>query len=114
MLPATVAAQVRRDTTAKRDTAGVRRPGPGDTLRTRRDSAAIRDSLLRRGLTPGDTTRRELVKWAPTDSVMDDMMKRRGYAATRYQGDTVYFRADKRTINMLGRPSAVEREQTVM
>src|SRR5436309_1218628 len=97
-------AQIKRDSTQR-----------GDTLRNRgvtpRDSAARRDSTGRLRA-PGDTTHKELIHWEPPVSVMTELMSRRGYQTTRYQGDTVVFRDTTKTINLLGRPSGVERDQT--
>ncbi len=72
-----------------------------------RDSAA-RDSAAR------DSTRRELVKWAEADSVMRALLERRGYSATRYQGDRVVFDAKVRTLDLTGDPAAVGRGATLV
>jgi len=57
---------------------------------------------------------RELIKWNPIDSVMEALMKRPGYSATRYQGDQVVFNAQTRTLNLKGKKAGVERDQTVL
>src|SRR4051812_25178548 len=89
----------RRDTVAaKRDTVAARR----DT--TRRDSAAV-DSA---------TTQRDLIKWNPTDSVMEALMKRPGYSATRYQGDSAVFDARTHNLQLIGNKAGVNRDQTVL
>jgi hypothetical protein len=72
------------------------------------------DSLLRR-----DTTQRgkEIIRWGQPDSVMSALMSRPGYVTTRYQGDTVTFRALQRILRLIGSDSAragVEREQTTL
>ena len=57
---------------------------------------------------------RELIKWNPIDSVMEALMKRPGYSATRYQGDQVVFNAQTRTLKLKGKKAGVERDQTVL
>ena len=57
---------------------------------------------------------RELIKWNPTDSVMDALVKRPGYSATRYQGDQVVFDARTRTLALQGKKAGVNRDQTVL
>jgi hypothetical protein len=81
---------VRRDTLARQDT-------------TRRDSTAADSSRVK-----------DLIKWNPTDSVMEALMKRPGYIATKYQGDVVVFDARTRTLQLKGNPSGVNREQTLL
>jgi hypothetical protein len=66
-----------------------------------------------------DTTQRarEIVKWREPDSVMTALMNRAGYVATRYQGDTVIFRALERLLRLIGSDSSragVEREGTTL
>lgn len=89
---------VPRDT-ARRDTT-PRRPGARDTLG--------RDS------TGSDSTQRELVSWAPGDSVFQALLQRSGYAITRYQGDTVTFFAGSRRIALGGSPGAVQQGEAVI
>jgi hypothetical protein len=71
---------------------------------------------------PVDTTRRdstraeppaEIVKWAETDSVMEALLRRQGYAPTRYQGERVTFDATGKAIRIEGE-AAVGREQTIL
>ena len=90
--------------------AQVRRVAPPirDTARTRPDSTGP-DSLR-----ADSAQRRELIKWAESDSVLQSLMARPGYTATRYQGDRVTFNAQTRTLNLEGNPSGVQREQTVL
>ncbi|HMF87907.1 MAG TPA: putative LPS assembly protein LptD, partial [Gemmatimonadaceae bacterium] len=76
------------------------RPRP-DT--TRRDSVAADSSRTR-----------ELIQWNPTDSVMEALMSRPGYSATKYQGDVVVFNALTRTLQLKGNPSGVTKDQTVL
>ncbi|MEO7647915.1 MAG: putative LPS assembly protein LptD, partial [Gemmatimonadaceae bacterium] len=73
-----------------------------------RPDATSRDSASR------DSTRRELVKWAEADSLMRALLERRGYSATRYQGDRVVFDAKVRTLDLTGDPGAVGRGATVV
>jgi len=75
---------------------------------TARPDTAARDSVAR------DSTRKELVKWAETDSVMRALMERRGYSATRYQGERVVFDAKTRTLDLSGDPAAVGRGATLV
>ena len=83
-------------------------PPRRDTVRTRPDST-------KRDTTGVDTTRtKDLVQWNPTDSVMDALMKRTGYSATKYQGDVVVFNAKTRTLSLKGAKAAVNRDQTVL
>ncbi|MGQ0537631.1 MAG: putative LPS assembly protein LptD [Gemmatimonadaceae bacterium] len=85
---------------------------------TRRDSLARIDSLLRRAGRPGilpdtGTQPRELIVWAPPDSVITALTSRTGYSVTRYQGDTVIFRAKERLLRLKRSDSAqtgVERD----
>lgn len=51
---------------------------------------------------------------APTDSVMDGLLKRKGYSSTRYQGDQVIYDAAHRDLRMTGKPAAVSRGRTVL
>jgi hypothetical protein len=72
---------------------------------------------------PGDSARKDtlhapaLVAWEQTDSVMDALLSRPGYIATRYQGATVRFEAADRAIHLHGGDSAraaVGRQQTIL
>jgi hypothetical protein len=58
-----------------------------------------------------DTTR--LVEWAEPDSIMQELLSRAGYIATRYQGERVIFDAKGKEIIVLG-SAAVGREQTTL
>jgi hypothetical protein len=85
-------------------------PQRRDTVvRTRADSA-------RRDSTAADTTARqkELIKWNEPDSVMNALMKRQGYSATRYQGDVAVFNAQTHTLQLKGNKAGVSRDQTVL
>ncbi|MHB1225745.1 MAG: putative LPS assembly protein LptD, partial [Gemmatimonadaceae bacterium] len=84
---------------ARRDTT-LQRRGGRDTLG--------RDS------TGSDSTQRELVSWAPGDSVFQALLQRSGYAITRYQGDTVTFFAGSRRIALGGSPGAVQQGDAVI
>ncbi|MFL5563294.1 MAG: putative LPS assembly protein LptD [Gemmatimonadaceae bacterium] len=83
-----------RQQPAQRDT--VRR-APGDTTRAGRDS----------------TQQRELVKWAPEDSVTTELLHRDSTTATRYQADSVVFQATGRQIILNGN-AAVQRDQSII
>ena len=81
----------------------------------RRDTVRARPDTARRDTTAADSSRvKELIKWNPTDSVMEALMKRPGYVGTKYQGDVVVFNARTRTLQLKGNPSGVNREQTVL
>jgi len=92
-----------------------------DTL-ARRDSLARIDSLLRRQGRPGlinDSTsrQRQLIRWLPDDSVTTALLSRSGYTVTRYQGDTVIFRAAERILRLLRgekERSGVERDRATL
>jgi hypothetical protein len=99
--PVAANAQVRRDTTVRRDTIRV----PGDTVR--------RDSTQR------DSTSKFQVEWATPDSVMSALLSREGYTATKYQGERVVLRAQEKVIRLegkaaVGRPDAVLAGDTVI
>ncbi|MEW5916782.1 MAG: putative LPS assembly protein LptD [Gemmatimonadota bacterium] len=81
--------------------------------------AQARDTIGRRDLSRRDTLaqRKEIIVWAAPDSVMSALMSRPGYVATRYQGDTVIFRALQRVLRLVGRdsaPAGVERDQATL
>ncbi|MGI8619479.1 MAG: putative LPS assembly protein LptD [Gemmatimonadaceae bacterium] len=75
---------------------------------TARPNPMQRDTAVR------DTARRDIVKWAEADSVMRALLERRGYTATRYQGDRVVFDAKVRTLDLTGDPAAVGRGATLV
>ena len=60
---------------------------------TRQDSSKVRD----------------LIKWADPDTTLQRLLTREGYEATRYQGDSVAFRAASKTLFLVGKPAAVQR-----
>jgi lipopolysaccharide assembly outer membrane protein LptD (OstA) len=97
MVPHDLEAQVRPVTPPRADTVRAR----PDT--TRRDSVAADSSRTR-----------DLIQWNPTDSVMEALMSRPGYSATKYQGDVVVFNALTRTLQLKGNPSGVTKDQTVL
>ncbi|HKC81114.1 MAG TPA: putative LPS assembly protein LptD, partial [Gemmatimonadaceae bacterium] len=81
----------------------------------RRDTIRARPDTAKRDTTGADSTKsRELVKWNETDSVMEALMKRPGYTATKYQGDVVVFNARTRSLSLKGSKAAVNRDQTVL
>ncbi len=83
-------------------------PMPRDSLRARPETTRT-DSLR-----PDSTRLRELVKWNESDSVMQALMARQGYSATRYQGDKVVFHAQSRTLDLDGKRAAIGRDQTLL
>ncbi|MBL0940788.1 MAG: LPS-assembly protein LptD [Gemmatimonadaceae bacterium] len=67
----------------------------------------------------GDTTRtlskdRTVFDWIAPDSIMRRLLERDGYRAVQYQGDTVRFNANSRVLILKGKPSAVQRDETMM
>ncbi len=60
------------------------------------------------------SSNRLLVEWAEPDSVMRELMERLGYRVVQYQGQTVRFDALTRELTMRGKPSAVQREGTML
>ncbi|HEU4989034.1 MAG TPA: putative LPS assembly protein LptD [Gemmatimonadaceae bacterium] len=69
---------------------------------------------------PGDTAGRDTaaVKWTPPDSVMEALMKRKGYTITRYEGGVLSFDALTQAIQIVAgtaHKAAVQRgDQTVV
>lgn len=57
---------------------------------------------------------RILVEWAEPDSVMRELIARLGYRVVQYQGRTVRFNALTRELTMQGKPSAVQRDGTML
>ncbi|GLC27534.1 putative LPS assembly protein LptD [Roseisolibacter agri] len=55
-----------------------------------------------------------LVKFLDPDSTLTALLARPGFTATRYQGDTVRFQAERRLLVLEGKPAAVEREGTLL
>jgi hypothetical protein len=80
----------------------------------RRDTIPTRPDTSRRDSTADSLQTRELIKWNPTDSVMEALMAREGYTATKYQGDVVIFNALTRTLELRGNKAGVTRDQTVL
>lgn len=109
---AQVGAPARPDTVTRRDSAGrpeAARRG-ADTLQTRADSA-----LRRMGQQPGDSLPKpRVIQWNPLDSVAAALLSRDGFSVTRYQGDTVVFRADERVMLLRGKPSVVSRDSATL
>jgi hypothetical protein len=74
----------------------------------------------RRPTAPGDTTQADstkskiLIKWEDPDSVMNDLLNRKGYSVTRYQGKKVVFSAKQRTLYLEGVPAGVGRGETIL
>ena len=81
----------------------------------RRDTVRARPDTARRDSTAADSAKTtDLIKWNPTDSVMEALMKRPGYSATKYQGDEVVFNARTRTLELKGKKAGITRDQTVL
>ena len=81
----------------------------------RRDTVRARGDTTHRDSTAADSTKlKELIKWNEPDSVMQALMKRPGYSATRYQGDIAVFNAQTRALELTGKKAGVNRDQTVL
>jgi hypothetical protein len=108
---ATGSAQVPvRDTTVARDTVSrdttVKDTVAADTIQ--------RDTLARDTSVRDTSTLKPLVQWVETDSVINALIARPGYRATRYQGKRVVFDAQSRSLRIDGNPAAVGRDQTLV
>ena len=92
-----------------------------------RDAAAqqrqTRPTQAPAGLGPAekgqDSTRalskdQRVYQWAAPDSAMRALMEKEGYRAVQYQGDVVKFTATTRVLVLKGKPSAVQRDQTML
>ena len=55
-----------------------------------------------------------LIKWADDDSVTTELLSRKGYEVTRYQGVKVVFNAKTRTLYLEGGPAGVGRAGTIL
>lgn len=104
-LPRAGAAQVVRRDTIRVDTLRGQRP---DSLR-RADSLA-RDTTRPRGATLPKAPSRSFP--AP-DSVLSDLLKRKGFLATRYMADSVRLLADDKQLNLLGH-GLISREGSIL
>lgn len=63
------------------------------------------------------TAQKKLIEWAESDSLMDALMRRKGYSVVRYQATRVAFTVGSRTIRMTGDSAAragVERASTLL
>ncbi len=52
--------------------------------------------------------------WVPADSVMRELLDRPGYSHVQYQGGRLVFDAKTRQLVILGKPSAVKRDETML
>lgn len=67
----------------------------------------------------GDSTRtlskdRKVFDWENPDSTMRELLDLEGYRKVRYQGDTVRFDAQSRILTLVGKPSGVQRDETML
>jgi hypothetical protein len=89
-------------------------PSPRPTLPT----AAPRnpaDTLRRGDSTRVDSTQAKvLIKWEEADSMTTELLGRKGYEVTRYQGKKVVFNAKQRTLYLEGVPAGVGRGETIL
>ena len=53
-------------------------------------------------------------QWTAPDSTMRALMDKEGYRSVQYQGDTVKFDAGTRILVLKGKPSAVQRDETML
>jgi hypothetical protein len=53
-------------------------------------------------------------QWTAPDSAMRALMDKEGYRTVQYQGDTVKFDAGTRILVLKGKPSAVQRDETML
>lgn len=101
------------DTTRADTTARTRAPRD-TTRRTARDSTGRRDSTAR-GAASDSTGVKPLVNWRlDNDSIAQALLRRPGFRATRYQGNTVIFNAQTKALKIQGDPAAVARDQTLV
>jgi hypothetical protein len=93
----------RRDSTARRDSLAR-----ADSL-ARLDSLARADSAFRRDTLP----KQREITWDQPDSVMADLLRRRGYSVTRYQGSSVRLQVKEREMYLRGK-AQVARDSAIM
>ncbi len=99
-----------RDSLSARDSSSAR-----DSLTTTRDTLPKgRDTVLRGRDTTAKGRGADSLQFLPPDSMMQSLLDRKGYTATRYQADTVAFTAAERRINLRGQPAAVMRGGTAL
>jgi len=53
-------------------------------------------------------------QWSAPDSAMRALLDKDGYTKVQYQGDTVTFNATARLLTLKGKPSAVQRDETLL
>jgi hypothetical protein len=87
-------------------------PAPGQTPPAQPGAGARGGNDTLR--TPGARGDSALVEFLTPDSTMQALLQRPGFTATRYQGDTVRFRAEQRTLSLKGDPAAVRRDETLL
>ncbi len=93
-----VAAQVRPVNPPVRPTGQP--PRPGDPAGSDSTNTLSRD--------------RTVFNWIAPDSVMRELLDRRGYRVVQYQGDTVRFDARTKALLLKGAPTAVQRDETML
>lgn len=54
------------------------------------------------------------IEWPAPDSAMRALLDKEGYRKVQYQGDTVKFNATSRLLILKGKPSAVQRDETLL
>lgn len=55
-----------------------------------------------------------MYEWLAPDSTMRALLDKEGYRKVQYQGDTVKFNANSRILILRGKPSAVQRDETML
>lgn len=111
-----------KDSVSRKDSISI-----GDSVTSKdtlpvRDSLALKDSLkvrdtlnLKDSVAKTDSLQiKEVIKWDEQDSVIERLLTKSGYKATRYQGAQVEFRANERIIKIVGSPAGVGRDKTLI
>lgn len=105
---------VRRDSIARADSL-ARADSITRLVQPRLDSArAIQQRLDSAARAVRDTVRRpRVIDWNPPDSVMAELLARKGYSVTRYQGNSVVFQAGQNEMYLRGK-AQVSRDSAVL
>jgi hypothetical protein len=79
----------------------------------RLDSMARADSVKRGLLRPDTTALKRVIEWDQPDSVMAELLSRKGYSVTRYQGASVRSQVKERELYLRGK-AQVARDSAIM
>ncbi|MCA0376420.1 MAG: hypothetical protein LCH84_12265 [Gemmatimonadetes bacterium] len=88
----------------------VGRPPAGGSTRGAQPPARAGNADSTRSL----SKERKVFTFTDPDSAMRALMEREGYRKVLYQGDTVRFDAARRTLTLRGKPSGVQRDETML